>query len=65
MLLANPPNETVRVTVDTGLKLDAAPCLRGRPAEVQEGKVVLELPGPGAETLVLQEPAASSVGSKN
>lgn len=65
VLLANPTNETVRVTVDTGLKLDAAPCLRGRPAEVQEGKVVLELPGPGAETLVLQEPAASSVGSKN
>ncbi|NSW57321.1 MAG: carbohydrate binding domain-containing protein [Armatimonadetes bacterium] len=64
VLLANPTNEKVRVTVDTGLRLDAAPCLRGRPAEVQDGKVVLELPGPGAETLVLQEPAATPAGSE-
>lgn len=59
VLLANPTDQTVRVTVDSGLKLDAAPCLRGRPAQIQEGKVVLELPGPGAETLVLQEPGAN------
>ena len=59
VLLVNPGDKALKVTIAPGREVGSAPCLHGKAAEVEEGNVRLELGAVGADTVILRPKAGS------
>ena len=59
VMLVNPGEAPLRVTITPVGAVTEAACVHGPPAEVEGDKVTLELPGTGAETVILHGEGAS------
>lgn len=53
VLLVNPGEAPLKVTITPAGAVTDAPCVHGPPAEVVDGAVTVELPGTGADTVIL------------
>lgn len=53
VMLVNPGDTPLRVTISPAGAVTQAPCVHGPPAEIADNKVTLELPGTGADTVIL------------
>lgn len=56
VLLVNPTDKSISVTVDPGRSMGCGPCLKGKPPVVKEGKATVEIPSLGADTVIFTTP---------